>query len=53
MMKIIEHFDKILDVKQETGCHEMPNLGEDFKLVLNKLRREKVFTRQTTQFIQK
>ena len=44
MIKIIEHFDKLLDVKQELGYHEMPNLEEDFKLVLNELRREKVFT---------
>ena len=45
MMKIIDHFDKVLDVKQDSGRHEMPNLDEDFKLVLNELQREKVFTK--------
>ena len=45
MMKIIEHFDKVLDVKQESGHHEMPSLEEDFNLVLNELQREMVFTK--------
>ena len=37
MMKIIKHFDKVLDVKQESCRHEMPSLEEDFNLVLNEL----------------
>lgn len=36
-MKIIEHFDKVLDIKKESGHHEMPSLEEDFNLVLNEL----------------
>ena len=44
IMKIIEHFDKVLDKKKESGRHEMPSLEEDFNLVLNELRREKVST---------
>ena len=44
IMKIIEHFDNVLDIKQESGHYELPSLEEDFNLVLNELQREKVFT---------
>ena len=30
MMKINEHFDKVLNVKQESGRHAMQSLEEDF-----------------------
>ena len=40
MMKITEHFDNVLDVKQESGHHEIPSLEENFNFVLNELRRE-------------
>ena len=46
MIKIINHFDRELDVKQDAGRHEMPNLNEDFSLVLNELKREEIFRKK-------
>ena len=35
MMKVIDHCDKVFNVKQDSGRHEMPNMSKDFKLLLN------------------
>ena len=43
MMKIIDHFDQALDVKQDAGWHTMLDLNEDFNLVLNELQKQEIF----------
>ena len=46
MMQITDHFDQLLDVKQDAGWHAMPDLKDDFNLVLNELQKERIFNKK-------
>ena len=37
IMKIIEHFDEILAVKQDSGKHAKPHQDEELKLIVTEL----------------
>ena len=43
MMLIVDHFDQLLDMKQDAGWHAMPDLKDDFNLVLNE---EQIFMKK-------
>lgn len=46
MIKVIDHFDQELNIKQDAGRHVLLNLNEDFTLVLKELNREEIFRKR-------
>ena len=47
IQKLIDTFDKVNKLKQPSGKHIRPSVTKDFKIILQTLKTEKVFTHST------